>query len=426
MATTDTDILDEKSYVDGYPWRAWDRLRREAPVHWFQKPGFEPFWALTRYEDMHWVSRHPELFSSAQRVSVTSLDVADMLAKDREERAAMLGHDPAEAQSLTWMDPPRHHKVRQIMSPAFMPKAVAALEEEFDAQAVELVAGFLELVDRDGSADVANDLASRMPVAAICELLGVPAGERDQVFAWTVGTMGGGRAPGETVADVFARNVGDIMNYLIGLVRQRMAGGDTEGTDVLSRLARATVDDRGLEFATVLNQTAELLFAGNGTTRNVVTAGVEALLEHPAELRRLAEEPELLDRAVDEILRWASVGIHMVRTCVQDTEIRGRRIRRGETVAMWYPSANRDEDVFADPYRFDITRKPNTHFAFGALGVHFCLGANLARAQLRAMLRALVPVLPTLELVGAPVRTAPYLVMGEYQELRVRRTARRA
>jgi cholest-4-en-3-one 26-monooxygenase len=414
------DVLTtDQSYADsGYPWHVWDRLRREAPVFWYRRAGFEPFWALTRHEDMAWVSRHPELFSSAQRILANSFDIAEMLTVDREQRAAAFGHDPTEAQSLTWMDPPLHHKVRQVMAPVFMPKAMAALEQRFNAEAAELVARFLDLVDERGSADVANDLASRLPVAAICEIVGVPAEDREKLFAWTVGTMGGAS---EGVQDTFQRNVGEIIQYLVTLVQERMATGGEGGADVVSRLAAAVIDDRKLDFAKVLNQTSELLFAGNGTTRNVIAGGIEALLAHPDQLSLLAAEPDLLDRAVEEILRWTSVAIHLARTCVRDTEIRGVRIRAGETVAMWFPSANRDEDVFPEPYRFDITRAQNNHFAFGAHGAHFCLGANLARVQLRAMLRAVVDVLPTLELAEPPQRTAPFFAMGEYKRLRVQR-----
>ncbi|MFD7092902.1 cytochrome P450 [Streptomyces sp. NPDC059896] len=424
MLSLDTiDITDEQKYAEqGYPWREWDLLRREAPVFWYRRPGFEPFWALTRHKDMAWVSRHPELFSSSQRVSLNSFDVADMFARDREQRAALLGHDPAEAQSLTWMDPPVHHQVRQLMSPAFMPKAMAALEERFNAEAAVLVTEFLGLVDERGSADVANQLAAKMPVTAICELLGVPAEDREKLYLWTVGTMS--RSDGTSAQDTFMRNVGEIMGYLTALVQQRMADGGSGGTDVVSRLAAATVRDRKLPLSTLLNQTSELLFAGNGSTRNVIAGGIRALLEHPGELRKLAEDPGLLDGAVEEILRWTSVAIHMARTCVQDTEIGGRLIRAGETVAMFFPSANRDEDVFEDPYRFDITRPRRTHFAFGAHGAHFCLGSNLAKVQLRALLRAVVPVLPSLELDGEPTVVAPYFALAEYQRLRVRRSGR--
>jgi cholest-4-en-3-one 26-monooxygenase len=163
-----------------------------------------------------------------------------------------------------------------------------------------------------------------------------------------------------------------------------------------------------------------LLAAGNETTRNSTTGGVHALLEHPAELEKLVANPELVEPAVEEILRWTSVVIQFTRTATQDTEVRGKRVRKGETVAMWYPSANRDEDVFQDPYRFDITREPNNHFAFGGYGEHFCLGANLARWEMRAMLRELIPLLPRLEVTRPPDRLAGQLHVGGIKRLMVR------
>jgi cholest-4-en-3-one 26-monooxygenase len=150
----------------------------------------------------------------------------------------------------------------------------------------------------------------------------------------------------------------------------------------------------------MVNYIMLLLAAGNETTRNALTGGVQALLQHPDELRRLVDDPSLVEPAVEEVLRWTSIVIQFARTCTADTEIRGQRIRKGETVGMFYPSANRDEDVFDDPYRFDITREPNPHFAFGGYGEHFCLGANLARWELRIMLRELLPLLPNMELAG--------------------------
>jgi cytochrome P450 len=166
-----------------------------------------------------------------------------------------------------------------------------------------------------------------------------------------------------------------------------------------------------------------LLAAGNETTRNSTTGGVLALIEHPDQLAKLVANPGLVDSAVEEILRWTSVVIQFTRTCIEDTEVHGQRIRKGETVAMWYPSANRDEDVFANPYEFDIERDPNDHFAFGGYGEHFCLGANLARWEMRSLLRALLPVLPRLEVAAPPERLAGQLHLGGIKRLMVRAVA---
>jgi len=193
-----------------------------------------------------------------------------------------------------------------------------------------------------------------------------------------------------------------------------------ERTDVLSRLCRARPDGEPLKFHEILFYVHVLLLAGNGTTRNSITMGVQALLEHPDQLRKLVEDPSLMKSATEEILRWSSTLIQMARTCKQDTDIRGQRIRKGETLVMFYPAANRDPDVFEDPYCFDIARDPNPHFAFGGYGEHFCLGASLARLELRSVLSALLPLLPELEQAGDAALVATHMQLGEMKRLPVR------
>jgi cholest-4-en-3-one 26-monooxygenase len=185
-------------------------------------------------------------------------------------------------------------------------------------------------------------------------------------------------------------------------------------------LLRSDVDGEPLTLRELLSYINLLLAAGNETTRNAMTGGVQALLEHPDQLQKLVADPSLVEPAVEEVLRWTSIVIQFARTCIEDTEIRGQRIRKGETVAMWYPSANRDEAVFPDPYDFDITRDPNPHYAFGGYGEHFCLGANLARWELRTMFRELLPLLPDMELAGKPELVAGSLHIGGIKRLPVR------
>ena len=215
------------------------------------------------------------------------------------------------------------------------------------------------------------------------------------------------------------RNSREWDTYTSNLIEQRRDAGAT-GDDLISMLVRAEVDGEPLTHRELLSYINLLLAAGNETTRNAMTGGVKALLEHPGEIRRLAANPELVETAVEEILRWTSIVIQFARTALQDTEIRGQKIRKGETVAIWYPSANRDEDVFADPYTFDIARDPNPHYAFGGYGEHFCLGANLARWELRVMFKELIPVLQKMELAGPPEYVAQSLHVGGIKRLPVR------
>lgn len=431
MLTPDTvDITSEQAYADrGYPYQEWDLLRREAPVFWYQRPGFEPFWALTRHEDIAYVSRNPQLFSSAQRVTIDTPDAVEIFERELEQRAQMFGHSPDDPPALTWMDPPRHRQFRQIMAPCFTPKAMAALEQRFTELATSYVEQFVRRLDEHGEADVARHLAARLPVAAICELVGAPERDWDDIFNWTEGTVGSAdpeyQVEGEDAEAAFRRNITALNTYVAQLVQERMAAADPSGTDVLSRLARARIGGEPLAFHEILYTVFNLLIAGNGTTRNATAGGIQALLEHPAELRKLAGNPELTDSAIEEILRWTSIAVHFARTCTEDTEVGGQRIRKGETVAMWFPAGNRDPEVFPDPYRFDIARHPNPHSAFGGYGEHVCLGANLARLQLRVMLRAVLPVLPGLELVGRPDMTVQHLQVAEIKRLMVRRTTRK-
>ena len=209
------------------------------------------------------------------------------------------------------------------------------------------------------------------------------------------------------------------MEWLIKKRRDEGLGGH----DLLTALLTARFQGRELTPREIMSYVILLLAAGNETTRNSITGGVHALIEHPVQLQRLVRDPGLLNPAVEEILRWTSVVIQFVRTVTEDTEIRGQKIRKGEIIVMWYPSANRDEEIFEDPYTFDIARDPNPHYAFGGYGEHFCLGANLARWGMRTLMRELIPLLPKLELAGEPERLLGQLHVGGIKRLPLRLAA---
>lgn len=427
--TLDTlDIADTSRYVErGYPWREWDLLRREAPVYWYERPGFEPFWALTRHEDIGFVSRNPQLFSNRQRLRLDSIEGVEILERSRERNALRYGGRPTDPPDFIFMDPPEHRQYRGLTSSGFTPRAMTALEAHLAELAERSVGDFAhvlaEQLPEGDTVDFVHALAAKLPVAAICEMAAIPHDDWEKVFHWTEILVGAGdpefQRPGEDRETTGRRASSEWKQYTAGLIAQRRAEGCT-GSDLISVLARATIDGRPLDERELLNYIQLLLAAGNETTRNAMTGGVQALLQHPDELQRLVADPSLVDSAVEEILRWTSIVIQFARTCMEDTEIRGQRIRRGETVAMWYPSANRDEDVFPDPYRFDVGRQPNPHFAFGGYGEHFCLGANLARWELRVMFRALLPLLPRMELAGPAELVAASLHVGGIKRLPVR------
>ena len=424
------DITTTALYVErGYPWEAWDLLRREAPVYWYERPGFEPFWAITKYHDIAFISRHPELFSNRQRLRLAELPPFSVDQEHRDDADQRYRPAEDEPPDLVFMDPPEHREYRSIVSKRFTPRAMEAIEEHLDEMSRNYVASFGRiLADRlretQGEVtDFVHECAAKLPVATICEMADVPREDWDRVFHWTEVLVGAAdpdyQEEGKDYRETARRNMHEWFDYMEGLIARRRDGG-LEGNDLLSMLLRARFHDRELTSREVMSYIILLLAAGNETTRNSLTGGVHALLEHPEQLQRLVADPGLVDSAVEEILRWTSVVIQFARTASEDVEIRGQLVRKGETVGMWYPSANRDEEVFADPYTFDIARDPNDHFAFGGYGEHFCLGANLARWEMRTMLRELLPLLPSLELAGEPERLLGQLHVGGIKRLPVR------
>jgi cholest-4-en-3-one 26-monooxygenase len=325
------------------------------------------------------------------------------------------------------MDPPQHRQYRSVVSSRFTPRAMTMLEshlaEMTRGYVGEFAATLVARLARGEEVDFVHECAARLPVAAICEMADIPREDWDRVFHWTEVLVGSQdpeyQLPGETAREASRRNVNEWFDYMEGLIAERRARG-LQGNDLLNMLLRAEVDGQKLTEREVMSYIILLLAAGNETTRNSTTGGLNALLEHPDQAEKLVAHPELVDSAVEEMLRWTSVVIQFTRTAMSDVEIRGQKVRKGQTVAMWYPSANRDEDVFADAYRFDITRDPNEHFAFGGYGEHFCLGANLARWEMRAMFRELTPLLPRLEVTRAPEMLAGSLHVGGIKRLMVK------
>jgi cholest-4-en-3-one 26-monooxygenase len=318
----------------------------------------------------------------------------DKWKQDRETSRYVPAND--EPPDLVFMDPPQHRAYRSVVSAKFTPRAMTMLESHLEEMTKAYIGDFAQrLVKRLESGeetDFVHECAARLPVAAICEMADVPREDWDRVFHWTEVLVGSQDPeylqPGETPREAARRNINEWFDYMERLIADRRDKG-LEGNDLLTMLLKAKVDGQELTGREVMSYIILLLAAGNETTRNSTSGGLHALLEHPEEARKLTANPEFVDSTVEEVLRWTSVVIQFTRTALEDVEIRGKTVRKGQTVGMWYPSANRDEDVFEAPYRFDITREPNDHFAFGGYGEHFCLGANLARWEMRAMFREL-------------------------------------
>lgn len=380
------DLFDPDNFVEGVPHGAFETLRRDYPVYWNEEPReFGPgFWNLTRYEDVTKVSRDPATFSSAQGINISYHPGLDPKVVN-----ALIGN-------MITMDPPLHNAYRKVALPFFTRSAVKKLEGRIR----ELTTEILDAAAPRGACDFMKDIAAPLPIAVLCEILGVPSADRQKIFDWSnllVGSLDEdlGVSP-ENVVPIYM----ELFAYGQRLVADRR---DNPGQDLMTAIAHATMENGEPIPEDLLNGFFLLMvIAGNETTRNSIAGGMQALVEHPAERQKLLADPTLVPTAVEEILRWVSPVVYMRRTATRDTEIRGVSIAEGDKVVMWYPAANRDEDAFERPQTFDVTRTRNPHLAFG-IGQHFCLGAQLARLQLEVMMSELLGRLPDIELAG-PVR----------------------
>ncbi len=420
------DIHSPHLYAsEGFPWAAWDLLRREAPVFWYERDDIEPFWAVTRYADLMTVSGRPDIFiNGGPRLRLTLKHETELARGGIDDFGKLRGWDPEEPPDLVFMDDPRHRQVRKASSWAFTQGCMRGMASHFDTLAEGFTQELMATLERDGSCDFVRELASKLPLAATGEIMGLPADDWRQILVWSSAVIGDVEPEhmraGETHTQAAERHMNEFRSYLEALIQaHRQAGGGP--SNFINRLVAAQVKGEPMNDQQLIGYLFVLIAAGNDTTRNATTGGLVALLENPEQRDRLCANPALLGSTADEILRWTSPVVSFLRTATEDFDLSGTRIKQGETVCLFYPSANRDEAVFADPYRFDITRSPNDHVAFG-YGAHFCIGTNLARAELRSALKALLPVLPRLALTGTPHRIANTHVSG-FSKLPVRLVA---
>jgi cytochrome P450 len=393
---SDIDLTRTSLFAEGDPDAVFRRLRAEAPVHWNPgPPQFPGFWAVTRYEDILAVSRDTATFSSAYGIGMNT---------DPNNLSPMSGS----GKMLITTDPPRHLRLRRLVNRAFTPRMVRQMEPHIR----EIVTGLLDPVATAGRCDFVLDIAAPLPLAVICETMGVPRQDWDYMFALTNRVLGADD-PEYQLAGAGARQTAlqghrEMFGYFMRLVAERRR---ERREDLLSVLVDADVDGEALTEEELLFFGFLLIIAGNETTRNAVSGGMLALIEHPEQRDRLLADPSLIPSGVEEILRYVSPVMHMARIATRDTEIRGQPVRAGEKVLMWYPSANRDEAVFPEPDRFDVGRTPNDHLAFG-YGEHFCLGAGLARLEMRVLFEELLRRLPDLALAGPVERLHSTLLRG--------------
>jgi len=384
----DLDLSDPDLFVAqaGPPHEYLRVLRREAPVFWnppateqkTMTPVRRGYWVLTKYADVIHVSRHPKLFSSSEGGPyLWDMDEASLAG----QRLTMLV-----------MDPPQHVKYRRLVQRGFTPRMVEKLEPTIRRHARDVV----DRIARKGECELVEDLASELPLTLICELVGIPLEMRKQIFEWS-NRLIGADDPDMQAGDPMATAM-QMWMYCNQLVAQKRAQPDDT---LISVLANGAVDGESLTDLELNNFFVLLSVAGNETTRNATSQFMRLMFEHPEQWDLLKSDVDRhLPGAIEEALRFAPPVVTFRRTALEDTEIRGVRIAKGEKVYLSYPSANRDEEIFGDDsMRFDITRAKNDHIAFG-IGEHFCLGANLARMQLHCILREVATRLPDIALAG--------------------------
>ncbi len=394
MTVADIDLADLDNFVPSVPHEMFDTLRREAPVYFHPEPETDRtgagFWCIVKYADLQQLSRDWPHYSSEWGITLFEGDDEQL----EEQRMMML-----------MMDPPRHTKLRLLVNKGFTPRHINSLHERIHAVARNIV----ENVAERGECDFVVDVAAELPLQVIAEMMGVPQSDRHKVFEWS-NRMIGSEDPEYAVSAEEAMDAAtEMFAYANELATYKRAN---PSDDIISVLLQAEVDGErltDLEFDLFF----ELLsVAGNETTRNLISHGMLALIEHPDQRAKLLGDRSLLPSAVDEMLRYASPVMYMRRTAQDDVDLRGQHIKKGDKVALWYIAANHDDEVFDDPHSFDITRSPNEYVAFGGGGPHFCLGSHLAKLEITVMFDELLDRLPDIELGGPVERLRSNFING--------------
>ncbi len=394
----DVDLYDPDTYVPGVPHDMFALLRRDAPVFRHPEPGGPGFWAVTRYRDVVAVSRDFATYSSGRRGALLN----DPPEEDLAGQQLMLLN----------MDPPRHTKLRANVNRGFTPRRIALLTDRVRSVCGTIIDGVAER----GRCEVVSEVAAELPLQVIAEMMGIPPSDRHQIFEWS-NKLVGFDDPDYRRSMEEARDVSMQMYlYANELALQRR---DSPRDDLVSVLMGAEVDGEQLTEMEFDLFFLLLAVAGNETTRNLISGGMLALMQNPDQRRRLLEDASLLDTAVEEMLRWVTPVMQFRRTATRDAAIAGQPIAEGDKVVVYYSSANRDEAVFDRADRFDVGRSPNEHITFGGGGPHFCLGASLARLEIRVLFEELLRRLPDMELDG-PLRRLRSNFINGLKEMPVR------
>jgi len=397
MELGDIDLLDPDRFQRQEHHGMFEVLRREDPVHWTEEPGGTGFWSITKHADLQLINRDAEGFSSeAKGVNIPEID------NDENNAFDMRG------QMMLMTDPPKHTRYRLLVNKGFTPRMIGLIEEHLRYRAELIVDAVIER----GSCDFVLDVAAELPLQAIAEIMGVPHDDRHMLFDWTNKMIGADDPEyakdleGSMEAQMAAA---ELYMYAANLRTDR---AEKPLDDIVTKLINAEIDGDRLSDAEFEMFILLLAVAGNETTRNATSHGMHALMTNPDQYAKLVADPSLVDAAVEEIVRWATPVMYFRRQAMRDLELRGKQIKAGDKVVMWHISANRDEDAFVDPSRFDVERSPNDHIGFGGGGAHFCLGANLARVELRLIFHELVTRIPDMRLAGDVERLRSNFIGG--------------
>lgn len=393
------DLTDPTTFIRNDPYPFWAEVRDRAPVFWHEGVGDRSgFWVVSRYADV------VTAYADAARLSSARGTVLDVLLR---------GGDSAGGRMLAVTDRPRHRSLRNLMLRAFSPRVLDEVVERVHRRADELI----RQVTKVGSFDFAAEVADHIPMGTICDLLSIPEADRAELLRWNKNALSSDEVDADPFAALEARN--EILRYFTDLAAQRRAN---PGDDVVSMIATAAIGGEQLPIEDVALNCYSLILGGDESSRVSAICAIKAFADFPDQWRCVRDGAVTIDTAVEEVLRWATPAMHFARTATADLELGGARIHAGDIVTMWNLSANFDERQFDAPDQFQVARTPNKHVSFG-YGPHFCLGAFLGRAELRALLGALVDAVSEIELAGSPRRIYSNFLNG-YSSLPVTFTPR--
>ncbi|MEX2208838.1 MAG: cytochrome P450 [Myxococcota bacterium] len=406
LTLDNVDVISPEHYEkNGYPHPEWTFLRQHAPVYYFNRGNYDPFWAITKHQDIVEVGKNPDAFIIAPRIAVFDRTVPV---------------DVVPLRHLLSMDGQEHRDYRGVTAKQFTPR----MTQQWEAKVQRITREILDEAAEKGACDFVQDVAAPITIAVIAEMLGVPGTDWRLLFRWTNETIAPedpefqkGRTTEQTLQDARA----ELFKYFNDLMEERRKHPKS---DIISVVVQGKVAGQPIQPFELLSYYLLLVVAGNETTRNAMTGGMLAFHENPGEWRKLVADGDLLDPAVEEIVRWVTPVIQFTREATRDYTIRGSKIAKGQSVCLFYASGNRDEDIFDEPFRFKIDRSPNDHIGFGR-GEHVCLGAHLARLELRTVYAQIRERLESFERTGPAERVRSSFV-GGIKRAPIRWTLRKA